>query len=198
MKKQVVFIHGWDSKENYIDFFDYLEKFEYKPFEDKILKWKHTFEYDLWVDYEVFMPDMPNKDFCDYEEWKIMFEKVFKYLKNDVIIVWHSIWWTFLLKYLNENNFPVTIKKIFLVAPAFKDSNMEVLGNFNFDQRLTTFKNYEDKTVFYHSKDDGVVPFADLEDFRNILPSAKYNIFENRGHFIDSSFPETINDIKKV
>jgi len=30
---------------------------------------------------------MPNKDFADYEEWKVMFEKVVPFLKDEVILV---------------------------------------------------------------------------------------------------------------
>ena len=99
MKQQVVFIHGWETRENYNDFFDFLDRLEYEPFKEKVKKWKHTFKKDLWDDFEVFNPTMPNKDFADYEEWKVMFEKVVPFLKDDVILVWHSLWWTFFTKY---------------------------------------------------------------------------------------------------
>jgi len=39
-----------------------------------------TLKEDVGEDFEVFMPEMPNKDFADYTEWKIMFEKVFPFL----------------------------------------------------------------------------------------------------------------------
>ena len=134
-KQQILFINGWDSKENYIDFNDYLEKLEYDPFEIKQKKWKNSFSEDLWVGYEVINPIMPNKDFADYFEWKIMFEKTFPYLKDNLILLGHSMWATFLVKYINENNFPKKIKNIFLISWAFKDSPLDVIWNFNFDKK---------------------------------------------------------------
>jgi hypothetical protein len=35
----------------------------------------------------VINPQMPNKDFADYEEWKIIFEKSFSYLEDDIILL---------------------------------------------------------------------------------------------------------------
>jgi predicted alpha/beta hydrolase family esterase len=34
---------------------------------------------------------MPNRHFADYKAWKIMFEKIFSYLKDEVIFVGHSL-----------------------------------------------------------------------------------------------------------
>jgi len=198
MKQQVVFIHWGDSKENYKDFNDYLEKLEYKPFEEKKIKWRHSFKETLWNDFEIFSPEMPNSDFADYEERKIMFKKVIPFLSDNVMLVWHSMWATFLSKYLNENNFQFKIKHIFLIAWAFKNSEMEILGNFSFDKKLTNLKKYENIITLYHSKDDPVVPYSDFEDFWNILTGSEQKIFEDRGHFIDETFPEIFEDIKNI
>ena len=196
MKQQVIFIHWWVSKDNYIDFSEYLEKFIYEPFKVKPKKWKMTLKEDLGNEFEVFMPDMPNKDFADYNEWKIMFEKVLPFLDNNVILIWHSLGWTFLCKYLEENKFSNEIKEILIVAWAFEDDEIEVLWNFNFN--INTLKKYEDKISFYHSKDDFVVNFSDLEKFKDKLPNADYKIFENKWHFIEETFRELIKDIKKI
>lgn len=198
MKQQVIFIHWWESKENYKDFEDYLEKLEYKPFEEKKKKWKTTLSQNLWDKFQLFDPLMPNKDFADYNHWKIIFEKTFKYLNDNVILVWHSLWWTFLSKYLNENIFPVKINKILIIAWAFKDSKQEKLWNFNFDTNLQNLKKYEKDITFFHSKDDEVVPFEDLMDYKKIFPNSKYIIFEDKFHFIDETFPELIEYIYKI
>ncbi len=197
MKKQIVFVNWWEAKENYKDFIDYLNQIEYKPFSDK-KKWRYTFKEDLWEDFEVFDFAMPNKDFADYNEWKIMFEKCFEYLRDDVILLWHSLWWSFLTKYLNENTFPVKIKHIVFLASAFKDSQFEVLWTFNFDKKLTNLKKFEEKITFFHSRDDLVVPFDDLEDYKKLFPKSKYMIFEDKFHFIEHEFPELIDYIKSI
>ncbi len=197
-KQQVIFIHWWESKENYKDFSDYLNKLKYDPYKEKAKKWKNSFALDLWEDFFLLVPEMPNKDFADYNERKIMFEKTLQYLENNIILVWHSMWWTFLTKYLDENNFPVKIKKIIIISWAFKDSPEEVIWNFNFDKKLLNLKKYEKDIIFYQSKDDFVVPFSDLEDYRKILPNSEYNIFEDRWHFIDETFLELIEKIKSL
>jgi len=198
MKKQILFIHGWDSKENFKDFNDCLNKLEYDPYKIKPKKWKNSLALDLWDNFLLLEPKMPNKDFADYKERKIMFEKTFPYLEDDIILVWHSMWWTFLTKYLNENDFPVRIKNIIIISWAFKDSPLEVIWNFNFDKKLLNLKKYEEKIIFFQSKDDEIVPFSDLEDYRKILNNSEYNIFEESGHFIDETFPELIEKIKSL
>lgn len=198
MKQQIVRIHWWESKENYKSFDEYLNKLKYNPLKEKRKKWWMTFDKDLWHDYEVFQPLMPNKQYADYNNWKIMFEKVFQYLRDDVILIGHSMWSTFLCKYLDENIFPYNIKKIYLISWAFDDIAWDVIWNFRFDQNLNTFKKFEDITVLIHSKDDNIVPFSHFESFRNVLINSEYKIFNDKGHFIDETFPEIIDDIKNI
>jgi pimeloyl-ACP methyl ester carboxylesterase len=103
-----------------------------------------------------------------------------------------------LTKYLIENDFPIKIKNIIFVAWATSDSDYEVLWNFNFDKISNKLKQYENKIILYHSRDDFVVPFSDLDYYKEKIPNSEYNIFENRGHFIDETFPELIQKIKMI
>lgn len=199
MKQQIVRIHWWEAKENYIDFEDYLNKLEYKPEWEKKLKWWKTLEKDLWKDeYEVFQPQMPNKMFATYSHRKIMFEKVILFLREDVILIWHSMWATFLVKYLDENNFPINIKKIYLISWAFDDIKWDIIGTFRFDQKLENLKKYKDKIVLIHSKDDFIVPFSHFENFKKVLNNSETHVFKDRWHFIDETFSELIDYIKRV
>jgi len=197
-KQQILYINGWDSRENYKDFIDYLNKLEYDPYKEKFKFWRHTFVKDLWENYSIINPSMPNKNFASYFEWKIMFEKTFQYLEDEIILLWHSMWATFLSKYIDENDFPVKIKKIILIAWAFKDIPWDVIWDFNFNKKLLNFKEYEHKIIFYHSLDDNIVPYSHIEDFRKVFPNSEYNIFEDRWHFIDETFPELIERIKLI
>lgn len=197
IKQQVIFIHWWTSNQNYKDSFDCLHQLEYKPFKVN-KKWHLTLKEDLGDKFELYNPDMPNKFFADYQERKIMFEKTFPFLKDNIILVWHSLGGSFLTKYLNENIFPVTIKHIFLISSAFQDCESEVLWNFNFDQNLEKLKQYEKIITFYHSLDDTIIPFSDLEAYRKQLPFSDYKIFSDRCHFVNETFPELIRDIKNI
>lgn len=197
MKQQIIFIHWWDSKYDYVDFEDYVNKSYFSPKYQNFLIWWKLLYKNLWENYEVFSPQMPNKDFAEYKYWKIRFEQIFKYLKDDVIIVVHSLWWWFIVKYLNENNFPFKIKHIFIISWTFKDWKYS-LWDFKFDQNLEIFKKYENIITFYHSKDDEIVYFSDMQDFQKILPNSKYKVFENRWHFIEERFIELEEDIKSI
>lgn len=198
MKKQIIYIWGWVAKENYKNFIDFLEKLEFNPYEEKKERWRDYLDKDLWEDFEVIKISMPNKDFADYFEWKIMFEKVFPYLKENFSLIWHSLWATFLIKYLSENNFAYNPKNIYLLAWAFKDSLEEKIWSFNFNWDFKNFKNnYEKKSYFLHSKDDFVVSFSDFLEFKNIFKEAKFIEFENKNHFLDRNFEEFIDLIKE-
>ena len=48
----------------------------------------------------------------------------------------------------------------------------------------------------YQSKDDPEVAFADAKKYKRDIPSAQLEVFEDRGHFIQESFPELIANIK--
>lgn len=194
MKKQVIFINWGDSKYDYENFEDYVISRVYNPKRDHFNHWSKSLKNELWDNYEVLLPEMPCRDFAEYKYWKIRFEQTFKYLKDDIIIVVHSLWWGFIVKYLNENNFPKNIKHIFMVSPTFKDWKY-LLWDFNFDKKLEQFKKYENIITFYHSKDDYIVDFSDILDFQNVLPNAEYKFFEDRGHFIAEKFEELNNDI---
>lgn len=196
--QQVVFIHGGDARENYKDFDEYLEKMEYCPIKEKKVKWKMTLQEKLGDNFDVMQPAMPNKDFANYDEWRIVFEKVIPYLQDDIILIGHSMWGTFLLKYLNENTLRIKIKNIFLVAPAFENIQGEVLWSFLFDAKLLEFQKHQDITFVYHSQDDPVVPFLHFELLIDKLPKIIKHSFSDRGHFVDPDFPEIITDIQNT
>ncbi len=200
-KTQVVFIHWWETKENYRNYKEALLKYEYNPYKEveKSSRWTKNLQKILWEDFFVINPVMPNKYYCDYSEWVIMFEKILPFLESDYILSWHSLWATFLLKYLSENDVNVSFSRIILIAPAYKDSEIETLWSFSLnDDKLKTLQRYEDKMTFYHSEDDFIVPFADLKSFKSIFPNASYNIFKDKWHFMQDNFDEFFRGFKKT
>ena len=203
-KQQILVIWWWEALENLssqkflTNRLEYIrENYEYNPY-NETKKWKQTLQRDLGENYEVLKSPNPCTDCAVYEEWKIMFEKTFPCLSDNIILLWHSLWGTFIAKYLNENDFSFIVKKILLVVPAFEDSEQEVLGSFNFDKSLEKFKKYSDKITMYYSTDDFVVPVSDFENFKAVLPEMKYREFNDRWHFLWEEFPEILEDIKNV
>jgi len=199
--QQVVLVKGWDAKENYKDFYDFVEKQEYTPNKEIKKRWNRNLWETLWENYEVLEMPVFDKYFADYKTWKICFEKVFPFLKWGTIFVWHSMWGIFLAKYFEEEWNKILLektKKLILVAPPFKDHKQEILWSFNF--KNTDFENLKkisDKITILGSKDDFVVPFDDFLDYKKVLPKAKFLEFENYGHFLKENVPEIIEEIKR-
>ncbi len=198
MKQQILFIKWWASKYNYKSELDCVKEWEYDPHKVK-KRWNMNLDETLWEDYEVMFPISGlNKMYSDYAVWKELFEKSFHYLREGIIIIAHSLWGTFISKYLNENNFPVSIKKILLVAPAYKDDSKELLWNFWFEKELLKFREYSDKITMYYSLDDFVVDTSNFEDYKKVLWNMKVKEFNDRWHFLWENFPEIIDDIKNI
>ncbi len=200
MKQQVVFITGATPKENYKSYYQYLrEKIDYNPYEEQFLNWNKTLGKRLWEDYEYLRSPSCDLKFADYEAWKIMFEKMFPYLRKDLILITTSLGSSFLLKYIGENEFPLKIQKLFFVAPAIEDTPEEKLGSFYFDieQVYTRVQRWAKKIYIYHSRDDDCVPFEQSLKFHSYFPDAVFRDFYDKGHFYkEAELPEIIEDIK--
>lgn len=198
MKKQVIFIGWWVAKENYKSYYDFLEKVEYNPFYKNFLNYNKTLWKNLGKNYDFIHINMPNKDFADYNAWKIIFEKTFPFLDKNIILISTSLGSSFLLKYLSENNFPKKIEKLFLLAPAIKDSKNELLGTFNFDfEKLKKIEKIAEKIYIYHSLDDKIVDFSNSLELKKYLNIDFFRKFKKRWHFYDSKrILRLENDIK--
>jgi len=200
MKQQILLIHGGDTYGTYNEYITSLKSMIIESLESLTKKgWKDTLQEKLGEDYEVITPKMPNKNNAKYLEWKLWFEKIVPLLNERVILVGHSLGGIFLAKYLSENTFPKTIVATFLIAAPYDSSNQEYsLADFILGQNLKLFEKNCDKIFLYHSQDDYVVPFEDLEEYRLKLPGSSSRIFDNRGHFNQEEIKELVDDIKTL
>lgn len=196
-KQQVMAIHGGDTFTDYSEYLQFLKDFPIEPFYQG-RSWRSRLAEDLGEDYEVFLPSMPNKTNARYEEWKIWFEKYLPYLRPELILIGHSLGATFLVKYLAEEKLPFKLKALFLISAPFGDSPDYVLGDFSPPSLLSQIKESSDNIFLFHSRDDEIVPFADLDRYAKILTDAKTCIFEDRGHFNQESLPEILELIKNL
>ncbi len=200
--QQVIFIHGGEAFSDYGVFLEYLKNETIDPYEKPSKRWHKALPEDLGDTYEVFLPQMPNAENAHYAEWKIWFEKYIPVLRDGVILIGHSQGGYFLVKYLTENGFPVSIKALYLVAAPFEADTFEGGedgGDFAFDtSRVPELQNMAENIGIFHSKDDFVVPYAHALKYGEALPQAKLRLFEDRVHFWQESFPELIADIKAL
>lgn len=198
MKKQVLVIHGGDTFDTYESYLNFLKTFEIdiERYKNSKNDWKAKLNEKLGEDYEVILPSMPNKTNAQFEEWKIWFEKFIPFLNDGVILIGHSLGGIFLAKYLSENKFPKKIGGVFLVSAVFdKDSEGYSVVSFSLPEKLDL---QTENIYLYHSKDDPVVPFSALEQYKKALPQANTRIFEDRKHINQEEFPELVADILNI
>lgn len=198
MKKQVVVIGGGDSFDRYKDYLTFLKEKDVDSNYFKAHKdWKGALGDVLGKNFEVFSLSMPNKNNARYVEWKIWFERVIPFLKNDVVLIGQSLGGMFLAKYLATTTFPKKIPATFLVSAPYGGGKKESLSQFKLPPSLSKFEKQSGKIYIIHSHDDPLVPFDHAEKYKKVLPDAKVLIFKNRGHFNTDSFPEIVKLIKK-
>jgi predicted alpha/beta hydrolase family esterase len=67
--------------------------------------------------------------------------------------------------------------------------------DFNILTDLSGLEKQGGEVIFYHSKDDQVVPFSNFERYQRELPSIKARVFEDKKHFNDAEFPDLVADL---
>jgi len=200
MKQQIVIIHGGTTFENQENYLNYLKNKEIdlerlRPY----LDWKYSLQNELGENFDIFLPQMPDKTNARYEEWKIWFERILPLLDKEIILIGHSLGGIFLAKYLSENSVTNKIKATILVAAPFDgEGSEESLASFKLSSSLSKFAEQGGKIYLIQIKDDPHMSLAQLERYKKALPLAETMVFENRGHFNQESFPEIIELIKKI
>jgi predicted alpha/beta hydrolase family esterase len=197
-KSQILVIHWWMTFRRQEDYLLYLETRRISI--EKQDRWSGAYlDRELWDDFDIIRPRMPLQDNATYTEWKLHFERHFEFLTDGIILIWGSLGWVFLAKYLSENIFPKKIKSVYLVCPPFDNTLIgeELVGWFGLGNNLLQIeKNCNDVALFF-SKDDDCVPVSHAEKYRNKLEKSTIIIYESKGwHFNISEFPEIIEMIK--
>jgi len=193
MSQQIFIVHGGEVFDTYEEYLEFLKN--YKINIDKIKEggWKENLQEKLGDGYEIIYPRMENHHDAKYVEWKIFFEKFFPYFRDDIILIGGSLGGVFLAKYLSENDFPVRIKAVFLVAAPYGYKK-----EFSLPESLEKFRKKVAKIFIYQSKDDPVVPFSDSERYALQLPNAEKVIFKDKGHFNLKDFPEIVEKLRSI
>lgn len=200
MKQQVVIIGGGNS---FLTYDDYLNDLKNKQLTLDYLKpgrgWRNSIDKNLGENYQVLIPEMPNRLNAKYSEWKIVFGKILPLLADKLILIGHSLGGIFLAKYLSENDISRKVKMVILIAPPFDEEGEpgESLNDFKLSSSITNLNNYK-KIFLIHSKDDQIVSYEEVEKYKKLLPKAEVITFEDRGHFNQEEFEEIVELIKKI
>lgn len=199
-KPQILLIHGGMTFKSQKDYVDFLQN---RPIsiEPKVRWTEQYLDKKLGKDFEIIRPRMPLQDNAKYADWKIHFERLFPYLRNNVILIGSSLGGIFLAKYLSENTFPKKIKATFMICPPFDNTieGEDLVGGFVLGKDLSQIEKNAKKTYLMFSKDDEVVPVSHAEKFRNKLSKSEIVIYDSKnGHFKIPEFPEIVKIIKSL
>jgi predicted alpha/beta hydrolase family esterase len=193
-KQQILHVHGgspWSTYENYINELK-TKEISLSP-TLKTERWHYNYPKFIPEDtFEIIRLNMPCKENAHYYEWKIWFERHSDFLRDDIILVGHSLGGNFLAKYLAEESFDTKIKQLHLVAAshsAFEDDfKIQEFPGKLLNKKIS-------KVHIYHSQDDLVVPLSESEKYHAQIPQSHFHVFENRGHFLGETFPELFKNI---
>lgn len=198
-KTQIIFIHGGNSFDTDAEFYEYLRNCEFNLNEPQRIRWRDTLAKNVSETHEYQFIQMPNAMNADYVAWSVWFEKVIPFLRDEAILIGHSLGGSFLLRCLSEKVLPKTIAQLHLVAPGVDEVDCPGMGNFSTDlNSWSGFKTSIKNIYIWHSNDDELVPIHHSERLAQKLPSAHFTRFTDRGHFIQESFPELETVIKSV
>jgi predicted alpha/beta hydrolase family esterase len=99
--------------------------------------------------------------------------------------------------------FKTKIKQLHLVSPIVSNDfqpadDPENTGTFTFDYKnISQLEKYCEEIYIWHSKDDEMCSYKNAQYIKEIIPAVKLNVFEDRGHFLQSTFPELYDVLRK-
>jgi uncharacterized protein len=197
-KTNIVFIGGGDSFASNEEFYTALRSWSYDPYKPERKRWRDALALELVSTHELIGPVMPNKQNADYTAWSIWFEKVIPFLRDDDVLIGHSLGGGFLLRYLTEHQLPIRIAQLHLISPVVVAGESSALKEFSIDPLVWSgFQSQIREVHVWHSTDDTIVPISESQKFKEVYPAAALHTFADRGHFLMSEFPEIVTCIKE-
>lgn len=200
-KQQVLILHGGGSFETQDKFIESLKLKDLNSPKGK--NWKDWLSWSLEDNHQVIYPNFPNRNYANYEVWKIWMEKYFFMLRDDLVIIGHSLGTILIMKYLLENKFPIKIKELHLISPIVSDvfqpgDDPEDTGTFSFNYKLVKdLEEIVNRIYVWHSTDDNMCDYKNAEYLKKEIPNLVLNSFSSRGHFQQSTFPELFDHFRK-
>lgn len=196
--KQIIAIHGGDAFPTYDAYIAALTSYKVELGDSDKRGWKANLYKDLDSGYEITLPRMPNANNAKYSEWKLWFEKYILLVEDGVVLIGHSLGGIFLAKFLAEEVFPKKIAGTFLVAAPYDEDGDRNIVEFVLPESLELLRKQGGRIHLYHSSDDPIVSFHELDKYHMALPEAIVRTFEDRGHFDQEELPELVNAIKDL
>lgn len=161
--------------------------------DDKLVRSLGT---QLGRQYAVRYPRMPNEAEPLYPAWKATLFEQFDELKDDAILVGHSLGGTFLIHALAERQPKHKWGAILLIAAPFLGN-----GGWNGDEtdpatNLAEQLRADVPVVLYHGTADEEVPLGHIDLYAEAISHATAHVLADRDHQLNNDLTEIARDIR--
>lgn len=176
---KIVLVHGYKAS-SATNFFPWLK--------EELIKKGH----------EVIVPDLPDPENPDPEEWtKALLEDV-KTVDDETIVVGHSIGAVEALRFLEAVEARSTPKGCVLVSPPWMIKDERFRGFFLSELDFDVLMWKASRFTVIHSKDDQVIPFDHAEKYAKVLHARLVERNEGENHFQGEQYPVILEEIQKL
>lgn len=149
-------------------------------------------------EYDIYYPELQTDESVSDFGWTRQIARKILEVKDDAIIVGHSLGASMLLKYFSENPVNKKIKGIFLISTPFWSGKEDWLTGLKLQEDFAGKLPHEVPLFFYHCKDDEVAPFFHLEHYRQKVTYATFLEIETGGHQLNNDLAIIAQDIKSL
>jgi len=146
--------------------------------------------------YEVRFPRMPGEADPDMKRWKREIAAELSRMADKVILVGHSLGGAILLKYLSEEKVERPIAGLFVLAAPSWDEDRWNFDDLRLPHDIAGKLARIPRIVFYHCRDDEVVPFAHLALHGARIPQAATRAVDSGGHQFGNDLTRIAMDIR--
>lgn len=149
--------------------------------------------------FEVVVPELPlsTKEELNLPEIIETMKSQIGYLKNDDILLGHSLGAFIILQYLEAVEMTETPRAVIMVAAPWNVSKPELRRLFLVDLDADVLMWKAREYIVVHSKDDQLVPFEHGQHLARAF-KAKFVTTESDGHFMNEQYPVLLETIEEV
>lgn len=132
-------------------------------------------------DYEIILPEMPNPESPNCEEWIVQLSRVVEPFTGNVHLVGHSLGGSVLLQYMARYN--KTLRRVHIVAAPFwcgQDHNWQIKSFALTNEEIDVLQSQN--LIFYHGTEDETVPYSHLKEYEESFSSATIRSYTGMNH----------------
>lgn len=146
--------------------------------------------------YDVRFPRMPREADPNVASWKQKISAELSRISGKGVLVAHSVGGSILLRYLSEEKVEKPIAGLFLLAAPSWDEDRWNFDDLKLPRDIAEKLAPIPRLVFYHCRDDDVVPFAHLALHGARIPRAVTRAVEKGGHQFGDDLTIVAMDIR--